>query len=87
MSSQEGEALHLAQDDEAGLMGGQGQHDEVGVQAVEAVAQVGLPGGTPPLLPDVLHDLVLPLPGHVCIRQHHLWGVSMRAVIEGEGRR
>ena len=53
-------------------MRGEGQHDQVGVQAVQAVPQVGFPSRAPPLLPDVLHDLVLALPRHVGVRQDHL---------------
>ena len=63
-----GAARHLSEDDEAGLVRGQAQHDEVGIQAVQAVADVGVPPGAPALLPDVGHDFVLALPGHIGIR-------------------
>ena len=62
----------LSEDDKARLMRGQAQHDEVGIEAIEAVARVGIPAGAAALLPDVRHDLVLALPGHICIRQDHL---------------
>ena len=58
---------HLAQDDKAGLVRGKRQHDEVSIEAIEAVSQVGLPAGTAALLPDVGHDLVLALPRHIRI--------------------
>ena len=50
-----------------GLVRHEGQHDEVGVQAVQTVALVGGPGplGVAPRPAYVLHDLVLPLPRHV----------------------
>ena len=51
----------LPQDDEARLVRGQGKHDEVGVQAVQAVPGVRVPAGAAALLPDVRHDLVLAL--------------------------
>lgn len=67
---------YLSEDDEAGLVGGQPQHDEIGVQPVQAVAGGGVPPGPPALLAHVRHDLVLPLPGRVGVRQHHLQAVS-----------
>ncbi len=82
-------ATDLSQDDKARLVGGQPQHDEVGIQAVQAVPDVGVPAGPATLLSDVGHDLVLALPGHICIRQDHLQeqcrplskpGVAMEAV-------
>ena len=63
---------HLSEDDKAGLVRGQAEHDEVGVQAVQAVADVGVPPRAAALLPDVRHDLVLALPRDVGIRQDDL---------------
>ncbi len=67
-----GRTACLTQDDKAGLVGGETEHDEVSVKAVEAVARVGVPAGAAALLPDVCHDLVLTLPRHIRIRQDHL---------------
>lgn len=66
-------AAHLTQDRKARLVRGQRQHDEVSIQTVQAVPQIGLPVGPAPLLPYVAHDLVLALPWHIGIRQYHLW--------------
>jgi len=59
------EADHLPQQTEVGLVGDQGEHDEIGIQAVETVALVWREARLAFLPPDVLHDLVLPLPRHV----------------------
>ena len=48
---------------EVGLVRGQRQHDEVGIQPVQDVDEVGIVVGLRPLEADVGHDLVLPLPG------------------------
>jgi len=53
-------------------VGREGQHDEVGVEAVDAVPRVGVVAWQIPLEADVIHDLVLPLPRYVRIRQNHL---------------
>lgn len=63
---------NLSKDNEAGLMRSQGKHDEISVQAVQAVASVGIPVRPTPLLANIRHDLVLSLPWHIGIRQHHL---------------
>ena len=55
-----------------GLVCGQGKHDKVRVQAIQAVLGVGVPARPVALLPDVAHHLVLPLPGCVGVRQDHL---------------
>lgn len=58
---------HLTQDDKVGLVGGETQHDEVRIQAVEAVPCGGVPSRAAPLLPDITHDLVLALPRTVAV--------------------
>ena len=63
---------HLSQNGKVGLMGAQRKHHQVCVQAVQAVASVGVPPWAPALLPDVGHDLVLPLPRGIGVRQDHL---------------
>ena len=63
---------HLAQDDKVRLVGGESQHDEVGIQAVQAVPCGGRPAGPPPLLAHIAHDLVLALARGVAVRQHDL---------------
>lgn len=59
------EAHDFAQQAEVGLVGDQRQHDQVSVQAVHAVAQVGLVPRAALGQTHVLHDLVLSLTGHV----------------------
>ena len=63
---------HLSQNGEVGLMRGQRKHDEVSIQAIQAVLGVWVPARPVPLLPDIAHHLVLPLPGSVGIRQDYL---------------
>ena len=63
---------HLAQDDKARLVRGQSEHDEVRIQAVQAVPQRRVPARPPALLADVGHDLVLALARHIRVRQDHL---------------
>ena len=60
--STEGKAqgTHLSEQAEVRLMRGQGQHDEISIQAVQAMPCVGIPARPAPLLPDHVHDLVLP---------------------------
>ena len=53
-------------------MRGEGQHDEISIQAVQAVTGVGVPTISAPLLSDHVHDLVLPLPWGIGVRQDHL---------------
>lgn len=56
----------LSEEGEVGFVGGEGEHDEVGVEAVHAVRLIQRP--VLPLglaVPDVLHDLVLALSWHV----------------------
>ena len=62
----------LAEDREVRLVRRQRQHDEVGVEAVEAVARVRLVAGLQPLQPDELHDLVLALAGDRAVGEDHL---------------
>ena len=52
---------YLSEKAEMWLMRGEGQHDEISIQAIQAVPGVGVPALSPPLLPDHVHDLVLPL--------------------------
>lgn len=59
--------MHLAQDGKVGLMSRQSKHDEICIQAVEAVLGVGVPAWSIALLPDVPHYLMLPLTRGVCI--------------------
>lgn len=63
---------YLAKDNEAGLVRSQSKHDEVSVQAVQAVASVGVPVRTAPLFANVGHNLVLALPWRIGIRKHYL---------------
>jgi len=58
-------ADHLSQNDKAGLMRGKPKHDEVSIQAIEAMPDVGVPAWATPLLPDVGHNLVLTLSRHI----------------------
>ena len=62
----------LPQQEEVGLVGDQGEHDEVGVQPVQAVPLVGLVLGVLFGPPEVLHDLMLALPRDQRARQHDL---------------
>lgn len=48
-------------------MRGQSKHDEVSIQAIQAVLGVGVPAWPVALLPDVAHHLMLPLPRSVGI--------------------
>jgi len=45
----------------------QAEHDEIRVLAVHAVRGVGVIRRAFPQLPDALHDLVLPFPGHLIV--------------------
>lgn len=58
-------AHNLAQQAEVRLVRHQRQHDQVRVQAVHAVALVRLVPRAALRQPDVLHDLVFALPGHI----------------------
>ena len=62
----------LSYDGEVRFVRGQPQHDEVRVRPAQHVLGVGVVVGGGPLLANVVHDLVLPLPGHIGIRQNHL---------------
>ena len=65
--------LHdLSEDVEVRLVRGEPQHDEVGVQAVEDVAGVGVVPRLRALRPHELHDLVLSLAGDGGVAEDHL---------------
>ena len=57
--------LHLSQQAKVWLVCDQRQHDQIRVQAVQAVALVGGVARLALLPPDVLHDLVLTLTRHI----------------------
>lgn len=63
---------YLPQYDKARLVRGQAKHDEICVEAVQAVARVGVPAGASALLPNVRHYFVLALPRNIRIRQNDL---------------
>ena len=52
---------HLSQNNKPGLVGCESEHDQVCVQAIEAVPEVRVPARPAALLAHVRHDLVLPL--------------------------
>ncbi|KAI3480716.1 hypothetical protein L1887_57195 [Cichorium endivia] len=58
---------------EVGVVAEEAEHDEVGVEAVEAVADVGVVAGLCLAETDVLHDLVLALTGHVVAGEDDLY--------------
>ena len=74
----------LAQEAEVRLVRDEAQHDEVGIQAVQAVPLVGLPGAHGVALRPayVLHDLMLALARHVvaCVEALLMWCMYMRRV-------
>ena len=72
----------LADDGEVGLVSGQAEHDEVGVGAAQHVARVGVVVRLGALAPDVVHDLVLALAGHVGVRQDHRQVAPARIVAQ-----
>ena len=59
--------VHLSQDGKMGLMRGKCKHDQVSIQAIQAVLGVGIPAGAVALLAYVSHDFVLSLTWHICI--------------------
>ena len=63
---------HLSQDGKVWLMCGQGKHDQISVQAIQAVLGVGVPPRPVALLPNVPHHLVFPFSWHVGVRQDDL---------------
>ena len=65
-------SLSPPDDGEVRLVGGEPEHDEVGVGAAQDVVRVGVVVGLRALPPDEVHDLVLALARHVGVRQHHL---------------
>ena len=69
---------HLAEQAKVWLVRDQGQHDQVGIQAVQAVPQVGLVVRRLLAPANVLHDLVLSLPGDVVARQDNRWNLPKR---------
>ena len=52
---------YLSEKAEMWLMRGEGKHDEISIQAIQAVPGVGVPSLSPALLTDHVHDLVLSL--------------------------
>ena len=63
------EAHFLPQEGEAGVVGGEAQHHEIGVEAVKAVARVGIVARLTPFPTDKVHDLVLALARAVVARE------------------
>lgn len=59
--------VHLSQDGKVGLMRGKRKHDQICIQAIQAVFCVGVPAWAVTLLPDVTHHLVFSFPRHICI--------------------
>lgn len=59
--------VHLSQDGKVRLMRGKGKHDQVCIQAVQAVLGVWVPAGAVTLLANVAHDFVLSLSRHIGI--------------------
>mmetsp|Transcript_43899 Transcript_43899/g.104372 ORF Transcript_43899/g.104372 Transcript_43899/m.104372 type:complete len:202 (+) Transcript_43899:2826-3431(+) len=59
----------LSEQGEVRLVGGEGEHDEVSVVAVDHVPQVRRVPGLALFAADVLHDLVLPLSRHLSARK------------------
>ncbi len=57
---------------EVGLVGGEREHDEIGVEAVDDVFGVGIVFGMRALTTDVFHDLVLSFTGYAGIRDDDL---------------
>lgn len=73
---------HLAEDEEMGLVGGDAQHDQVGIEPVQHVLRVGVPPREAPLKPNILDDFVLPLAGDIGVGQDHLHAVPPRVFVE-----
>mmetsp|Transcript_32284 Transcript_32284/g.74352 ORF Transcript_32284/g.74352 Transcript_32284/m.74352 type:complete len:661 (+) Transcript_32284:2630-4612(+) len=66
------EVDNLAQKRKVWLVAGQPQHDQISVLAVHTVPCVGAVARRRPHLPNVLHDLMLPLPRHLLPAENHL---------------
>ena len=62
---------NLAQEAKVRLVRDQREHDEIGVEAVEAVRLVRVPSGLAPRPPDVFHDLVLALAADLVAGEDH----------------
>ncbi|PWY79671.1 hypothetical protein BO70DRAFT_52842 [Aspergillus heteromorphus CBS 117.55] len=62
----------LTEEAEVGVVAQQTQHDQVSVEAVQAVADIGIVAGLCFRMPDVLHDLVLTLTRDLVARQDDL---------------
>ena len=62
---------HLAEETEMRLVGDEREHDQVGVEAVQAVCLVGVPTGFAARPSDVLHDLVLALAANLVAGEDH----------------
>mmetsp|Transcript_5938 Transcript_5938/g.21724 ORF Transcript_5938/g.21724 Transcript_5938/m.21724 type:complete len:235 (+) Transcript_5938:3934-4638(+) len=60
----------------------QREHDQVGVQAVQAVLGVGVEARQAPLAANVVHDLVLALTGHIGVREDDLDVAPAGVVVE-----
>ena len=63
------EAHFLPQEGEAGVVGGEAQHHEIGVEAVKAVARVGIVARLTSFPTNKVHDLVLALARAVVARE------------------
>lgn len=59
--------VHLSQDGKVRLVRGKRKHDQICIQAIQAVLGVGVPVWTVPLLAYVAHDFVLSFPWHIGI--------------------
>ncbi len=56
---------HLSQQTEMRLVGSEREHDEIGIQAIQAVSSVGVPARAASLLPDHVHNFMLTLPWRI----------------------
>lgn len=59
--------IHLSQDGKVRLVRGKRKHDQICIQAIQAMFGVGVPAWTVTLLADVAHDFVLSFPWHIGI--------------------
>lgn len=59
--------VHLSQDSKVRLVCGKRKHDQICIQAIQAVLGVGIPARAVTLLADVAHDFVLSFPRHIGI--------------------